>query len=194
MSEALIFASTNPQYDDRLFIELQVQYMKIPSSNLGRTCCVRKLFLTFRTISVHNTFSPCSEKRRASDKDLPVYVVSFIIDIPHCTVCKMQHNLEGISCPERGFVPNVTLLRYFFFFSKSKHTMFKCYESERYNSISNTNPAFFSKCPNYMKDKKKFTKATTLLRCPFILTCSNSESFSIWILQQSVCESELKTV
>jgi uncharacterized protein (DUF934 family) len=31
LSEALIFASTNPQYDDRLFIELQVQYMKIPS-------------------------------------------------------------------------------------------------------------------------------------------------------------------
>ena len=35
LSEALIFASTNPQYD--------VQYMKIPSSNLGRTCCVQKL-------------------------------------------------------------------------------------------------------------------------------------------------------
>ena len=65
-SEALIFASTNLQYDDRLFIELQVQYMKIPSSNLGRTCCVQKLFLTFRM------FSPCSAKRRASDKDLPV--------------------------------------------------------------------------------------------------------------------------
>ena len=32
LSEALNFASTNPQYDDRLFIELQVQYMKIPSS------------------------------------------------------------------------------------------------------------------------------------------------------------------
>ena len=72
MSEALIFASTNPQYDDRFFIELQVQYMKIPSSNLGRTCCVQKLFLTFRTIFVHNMFSPCSTKRRASDKDLPV--------------------------------------------------------------------------------------------------------------------------
>ena len=42
LSEALIFASTNPQYDDRLFIELRVQYMKIPSSehgeNVGRTC------------------------------------------------------------------------------------------------------------------------------------------------------------
>ena len=37
LSEALIFASSNPQYEDRLFIELQVQYMKIPSSLLGRT-------------------------------------------------------------------------------------------------------------------------------------------------------------
>ena len=30
-SEALIFASTNPKYDDRFFVELQVQYMKIAS-------------------------------------------------------------------------------------------------------------------------------------------------------------------
>jgi hypothetical protein len=51
LSETLIFASTNPKYDDRLFIELQVQYMKIPSSNLGRTCC---------------------SKKSGSDKDLPV--------------------------------------------------------------------------------------------------------------------------
>ena len=42
LSEAYIFASTNPQYDNRVFIELQVQYMKIPISNLGRTCCVQK--------------------------------------------------------------------------------------------------------------------------------------------------------
>ena len=46
--------------------------MKIPSSNLGRTCCVHKLFLIFGTIFVQNMFSPCSAKRRASDKDLPV--------------------------------------------------------------------------------------------------------------------------
>ena len=72
LSEALIFASTNPEYDDRLFIELQVQYMKIPSSNLWRTCWLQKLFLTFRTIFVHKMFSPCSTKRRAYDKDLPV--------------------------------------------------------------------------------------------------------------------------
>ena len=41
LSEALIFASTNPQHDNRLFIELPFQYMKIPSSehgeNMGRT-------------------------------------------------------------------------------------------------------------------------------------------------------------
>ena len=67
-SEALIFASTNPQNDDRLFNELQVQYMKIPSSNLGRTCCVQKLFLIFRTIFVHNMFSPCSAKKELLTK------------------------------------------------------------------------------------------------------------------------------
>jgi hypothetical protein len=72
LSEALIFPSINPQYDHRLFIELQVQYMKIPSSNMRRTFWVQKLFLTFRTIFVHSMFSPCSAKRRASDKDLPV--------------------------------------------------------------------------------------------------------------------------
>ena len=45
---------------------------KFQAQNMGRTCCVQKLFLTFRTISVHNMFSPCSAKRRASDKDLHV--------------------------------------------------------------------------------------------------------------------------
>ena len=35
LSEALIFASTKPQYENRLFIELQVQYMEIPSSEHG---------------------------------------------------------------------------------------------------------------------------------------------------------------
>ena len=54
LSEALIFASTNPQHGNRLFIELQVQYMKIPSSNLGRTCCVQKFFLPF----LYTTCSP----------------------------------------------------------------------------------------------------------------------------------------
>ena len=49
-----------------------VQCMTISSSNLGRICCLLKLFLTFSTIFVQNMFSPCSAKRRACDKDLPV--------------------------------------------------------------------------------------------------------------------------
>ena len=43
---------------------------------MGRTCCVQKLILTFRTIYVHNMFSPCPAKIRASDKDLPVLVIA----------------------------------------------------------------------------------------------------------------------
>ena len=92
LSEALIFASTNPQYDDRFFIELQVQYMKIPSSNLGRICCVQKLFLTFRTIFVHNMFSPCSAKRRASDKDLPVIQVPETLILQESFLLLVKHH------------------------------------------------------------------------------------------------------
>jgi hypothetical protein len=55
LSEALIFASTNPQNDKRLFIELQVQYMKITSSE--HVMYINCFFvLTFRTIYVHNMF------------------------------------------------------------------------------------------------------------------------------------------
>ena len=61
-SEALILASTNPQYDKRLFIELQVLYMKIPISeygeNMGRTSCVH--FFLFghskQFMYLHNMF------------------------------------------------------------------------------------------------------------------------------------------
>ena len=102
MSESLIFASTNPQYDNRLFIELPVQYMKIPSSehgeNIGRTwvehvvyknCseCQKQflyavlprfvlgIFLYWTCNSMNNLLSYCGlvdAKIRASDKDLPV--------------------------------------------------------------------------------------------------------------------------
>ena len=45
LSEALIFVSTNPQYDDRLFIESQVQYIKIPSSEHGENMmCIEIVF------------------------------------------------------------------------------------------------------------------------------------------------------
>ena len=57
LSEALIFASTNPQYDNRLFIEFT---SSVHENSKLRTCCVHKLFfvfvLTFRTFYVHNMF------------------------------------------------------------------------------------------------------------------------------------------
>ena len=47
-SEVLILALTNPQMTKNCPLSLPVQYMKIPSSehgkNMGRTCCVHKLF------------------------------------------------------------------------------------------------------------------------------------------------------
>ena len=82
---------------------------KFLAQNMGRTCCVQKLFWMSETISVHNKFSPgfslkilciklviqwtfcillsycglVDAKIRASDKDLPVldYSVSKMIDI-----------------------------------------------------------------------------------------------------------------
>ena len=55
-SEALIFASTNPQYDDRLFIELPVQYMKATISEHVVYIHFFVIVLTFKTINVHIMF------------------------------------------------------------------------------------------------------------------------------------------
>ena len=53
-SEALILASTNPQYDNRLFIELPIQCMKTTSAEHGQNMG--------RTWQEHgkNMFFPCS--------------------------------------------------------------------------------------------------------------------------------------
>ena len=45
LSEALILTSTNPQYDNRLVIELPVQYIKTPSSeNEENVLCTKIVF------------------------------------------------------------------------------------------------------------------------------------------------------
>ena len=89
-SEALILVSPNPQYDKRLFTELRVQYMKIPSSehfeNVLRSCCVQELFfvfvLIFRTIYVHNIFTTCSQYVR-----IVFWAWSFHVLNSKCTIC-----------------------------------------------------------------------------------------------------------
>ena len=47
LSEALIFALTNPQYDDRLLIELQVQYMKTTSSEHQENMFCTQIIFSF---------------------------------------------------------------------------------------------------------------------------------------------------
>ena len=69
LSEAFIVASTNPQYEDILFIELPVQYMKIPSSehavyiNCSECPYNNKKQFVCTTCSPHVflMFSPCFE-------------------------------------------------------------------------------------------------------------------------------------
>ena len=46
-SDAHTFASTNPQYDDILFIELHVQYLKISSSEHGENMLCTQIVLFF---------------------------------------------------------------------------------------------------------------------------------------------------
>mgnify|MGYP006863761315 CR=1 FL=1 len=59
---------------------------KFQAQTWARTYCVQKLFLTFRTIFVHNMFSPCSEKRKTSDKELPEQFASKTITLLHYAI------------------------------------------------------------------------------------------------------------
>ena len=72
MSEALIFATTNPQYDDRLFIEFTSSIHENSKLKPWENMLCTEIVSDIQNNFVHNMFSPCSAKRRASDKDLPV--------------------------------------------------------------------------------------------------------------------------
>ena len=62
LSEAPILASTNPKYDDRLFIELQVQYMKISSSEHGKNMVCTEIVLNVKTKTKKQfAYTICSE-------------------------------------------------------------------------------------------------------------------------------------
>ena len=59
-SEALVFASTNSQYDYRLFIVHENCKLRIPAEHVMYTNCCFCFVLTFRTILVHNMFCKCA--------------------------------------------------------------------------------------------------------------------------------------
>ena len=58
LSEVLIFVKTNPKYDDRLFIEFQVQYMKIPCSEHGENMLCTEIVLDIQNNLC--TYTTCS--------------------------------------------------------------------------------------------------------------------------------------
>jgi formyltetrahydrofolate synthetase len=72
-SEALILASINPQYDKRLFIELQVQYMKIASSE-------------------HVVYIYCSERQ---NKKQFLYITCSELGIFVYRTCNSMNNLSS---------------------------------------------------------------------------------------------------
>ena len=70
LSEALIFASTNPKYDDRLFIVHENCKLRIPAEHAVYTnCCF--------CFDIQNNFGTqhVLQMLRASEKDLPVLIV-----------------------------------------------------------------------------------------------------------------------
>ena len=80
--EALILASSNPQYDKRLFSDLQVQYMKITSSehavyiNWCKQTPKLVIFMYWTRNSMNNLLSYCrlvDARISASEKDLTVH-------------------------------------------------------------------------------------------------------------------------
>ena len=94
LSEEFLLASTNPQYDNRLFIDLPVQYMKTTSSEHGENilcsqiafcfdiqnnlCTQHELSLQFSCTElnlINNLLSYCGlvdARISTSEKDLPV--------------------------------------------------------------------------------------------------------------------------
>ena len=78
MSEALRFASTNPQYEDRLFIVHENCKLRIPAEQFVYTnCCF--------CFDIQNSFGTqhVLQMLQASEKDLPVHY-----GIPGCGVFK----------------------------------------------------------------------------------------------------------
>ena len=91
MSESLIFASTNPQCDDRFFIVHENCKLKIPTEHVVyknkkqfvcTTCSDIAIFMYWTRNSMNNLTLHCGlvdAKIRASDKDLPVTVNDLLL-------------------------------------------------------------------------------------------------------------------
>ena len=116
LSEALIFASINPKYDNRLFMELP---WKVQAQNMGRTCSahVQLMFCvcSFHGNSMNNLLSYCGvvdARISVSEKKLPVkgQCLDSYFYIPQKTFRFIAHPFyfqtekrEYFSCPSLEF-------------------------------------------------------------------------------------------
>ena len=105
MSEALILASINPQYDKRLFIELRVQYMKSTSSvHVGYINCSK---CQKKPICAHNWTCSGSwlvdARISASDRDLTVQTIQVLTnDVQMLMLCVYYPSQLLISANSSG--------------------------------------------------------------------------------------------
>ena len=86
-SEALSLESTNPQYEDRLFIDLRVQYMLCTQfvicfvltseQSMYTTCSELAIFMywTRKSMNLSSYYGLIDAKIKVSDKDLPVCTI-----------------------------------------------------------------------------------------------------------------------
>ena len=130
--------------------------MKIPSSNLGRTCCVQKLFLTFRTIFIHNKFSPYSAKKRASEKDLPEKAA-----LPILSYVVRKVAWIFVKCSVRLFR---LVLSYFVVFEKECEFGFKTvlFQESRCKSTKKTRLSVSCSTINFMASRISKSKNSTI--------------------------------
>ena len=77
-SEALSFVTTNPQYDKRLFIELQVQYIKIPSSE-------HVVFFDLFWHSVQFMYTTCSQHVLSLEFSCTELVIQWTTCMTNCS-------------------------------------------------------------------------------------------------------------
>ena len=125
LSEALIFSSTNPQYDNRLFIELPVQYMKIPSSehgeNIGRTWVEHV---------VHISCSECQNKNKKQFLYTQHVLLMFSSCSPH--VLSLEFSCTELVIPMDNLLSYCGLVDALISTSEKDLPVFSIYRTKRY--------------------------------------------------------------
>ena len=159
MSEALILAATNPQYDKRLFIDLPVQYMKTTSLEhvvyancfffflnlhseqfMYTTCSELVIFMYWTCNSINNPLSYCGlVDARMFLKKIYLYLVTALY------YCMDRQRFSGYFCLENKF--------------KKRYVFFATFR------IRLTTYTLKPCLPNQKKQKLNLKNQENLLRC-----------------------------